>query len=250
MSSIVCKSAPLVALLALAGCGGSDKPAAAQEPASAPAAGDASAEKGEKDGLQVSGTRGVLQNEQIQAGISPHAVALEACYKDALKQKKYLGGKVLLEVEVGKDGQVTRAGIAEGDLGDWMVERCLIDEAGKMTFAKPTGGDGTAEFKLPLDFTSDQPPLEAWSEAQVASVVKEGVASLAGCGAAAEVTATVYVGNRGAVQAVGFAGSPPVDSHWAECARLAIGGWIFPDPHGKVVKASFAVSGPAGAEEP
>lgn len=247
MSSIVCKIAPLVALLALAGCGGSPK-AAAEEPA--PAAANPSAEKAPKDGLQMTGARGVLQNEQILAGLSPHGIALEACYKDALKQRKFLGGRVLLEVQVGKTGQVTRAGIAEGDLGDWAAERCLVDEASKMTFAKPTGGDGTAQFKVPLDFTSDQPALEEWSEAQVASVVQAGAASLASCGAAAGVTATAYIGNRGAVQAVGFAASPPVDPAWADCAARVIGGWTFADPLGKVVKAAFSIGGAAAEAAP
>ncbi len=249
MSSIVSELAPLVALVALVGCGGSDKPAA-QEPAPAPAAGAPSAGNTDKDGLQVTGTRGVLQNEQIHAGLSPHAIALEACYKDALKQRKFLGGRVLLEVQVGKAGQVTRAGIAEGDLGDWPAERCLVDEASKMTFAKPTGGDGTAQFKVPLDFTSDQPALEEWSEAQVAGAVQAGAASLASCGAATGVTATAYIGNRGAVQAVGFAASPPVDPAWADCAARAIGGWTFADPGGKVVKATFSVGGASAPVTP
>lgn len=249
MSSIVSKISPLVALVALVGCGGSDKPAA-EEPAPAAAGGGPAAEGAGKDGLQVTGTKGVLQNEQIHAGLSPHAVALEACYKAALKERKFLGGRVVLEVQVGKTGQVTRAGIAEGDLGDWTAERCLIDEASKMTFAKPTGGDGTAAFKVPLDFTSDQPALEEWSEAQVAGAVEAGAASLASCGPAAGVTATVYIGNRGAVQAVGFAASPPLDLAWADCAARAIGAWTFTDPLGKVVKATFPVGGPAAPVAP
>lgn len=247
MSSIVFKIAPLVALMALLGCGGTDK--SAEEPAPA-APGTEAAKSADKDGLQVSGAKGVLQNEQIHAGLSPHAIALEACYKAALKQRKFLGGRVVLEVQVGKTGQVTRAGIADGNLGDWTAERCLVDEASKMTFAKPTGGDGTAAFKVPLDFTSDQPALDEWSEAQVASVVQAGSASLASCGAAAGVTVTAYIGNRGAVQAVGFAASPPLDPTWADCAARAIGAWTFTDPLGKVVKATFTLGGAAPEAAP
>lgn len=249
MSSIVCKSAPLAALLVLAGCGGGEKRAAEQPTAATnPDAGPGG--PGDKDGLQVSGTRGVLQNEQVRAGLSPHAVAVEACYKDALKQRKFLGGKVLLEVHVGKDGRVSRAGMAESEVGDWAVERCLVDLASKMTFAKPTGGDGTAEFKVPLAFTSDQPALEAWSDAQVAPVVTARAGELSACGAATGVTVTAYIGNRGAVQAVGFAASPPVDPAWADCAARAIGAWTFADPHGKVVKATFSVGGEAAEVAP
>jgi hypothetical protein len=248
MSSIASKIAPLFSLLAVAGCGGSDK-AAAEEPAAAPAVATPAA-PGAKDGLQVSGTRGVLQNEQIHAGLSPHAVALEACYRDALKQKKFLVGRVVLEVQVDKAGRVSRAGIADGDLGDWTVERCLVDEASKMTFAKPAGGDGSALFKVPLDFTSDQPAIEEWPDAQVASVVTARAAELSACGAATGVTATAYIGNRGAVQAVGFTASPPVDPVWADCAARAIGTWTFADPLGKVVKATFSVGGAAAEPAP
>lgn len=261
MSSIACKSAALVALLAGAAaaasaCGGSAKGADEPGGAAAPSQAAGTAEPAdqdkdkEKEGLEVSGTRGVLQNAQIQAGIAPRAAALEACYKTELKQKKFLSGKVVLQIDVGKTGEVSGAGITESDLGDWAVERCLVGEARAMRFAKPTGGDGQAEFQLPLDFTSDQPALDRWSDAEVSAVTSARAGELGACGAAPAVTVTAYVGNRGAVQSVGFSAAPPVADAWGECAARAVAGWTFADPHGKTVKAQFQVQGRSSAGTP
>jgi TonB family protein len=247
MSSIACKTA-LTALLALAACGGTDKAATPEQPAAPPPAEAGAPEAGAKpkDDLQVAGVKGVLQNAQIQSGVAPHAAALEACYKDQLKLKKFLSGKVLVEIQVGKTGQVTAAGVVESDLGDWTVEKCLLGLARQMSFAKPTGGNGEAAFKLPVNFTSDQPPLEAWPEEQIAQVVAEKRSSLDACtgvaGAAPSSAAfTLYVGNRGKVEAVGLSSpaQPPVADAWAECATKAVAAWTFADPQGKIVKTGF-----------
>ena len=199
--------------------------------------------------VSVSGTRGRLDAQQIQGGVAPHAAALGECYKAELKQKKFLSGKLVLDVRVNKSGGVGRARIADSDVGDWAVERCVLGVARRMTFARPVGGDGEAEFQVPLDFTSDQPPLESWPEEQVAVAVAGKRAQLDACagqagGAPAGLIVTLYVGNRGQVKSVGFAsaGGAGIADAWAECAARAVTTWTMADPMGKVVKASFRYS--------
>jgi TonB family protein len=194
----------------------------------------------------VTGTKGRLDAQEIQAGVAPHAAALNGCYQTELKQKKFLTGRMLVEVRVNKAGQVGAASVAESDLGDWAVERCVLGVARRMTFARPKGGDGEAVFKVPLDFTSDQSALETWPEEKIAGAVTGKRAQLDACagqsgGAPAAVNVTLYVGNRGQVKAVGFASADgkPVADAWAECAARAVTTWTMADPMGKVVKASF-----------
>jgi TonB family protein len=252
MSSIACKALPLLLLLAACG-GGSDRATTPVEPA-APAADQAGQDAGPNDGLVVAPVKGVLQNAQIQAGVAPHAAALEACYKDQLKQKKFLSGKVLIEIQVANTGKVSAAGIVESEVGDWAVEKCLLGLARQMSFAKPTGGNGEAAFKLPVNFTSDQSALEAWPEEQIAPVLAEKKAGLDACAGVAgaapsEVVFTLYVGNRGKVEAVGLSSvaQPPIADAWAECAAREVASWTFADPQGKIVKTGFHYA-PAGGK--
>jgi hypothetical protein len=261
MSSIASETAALAAALsclAALACGGSDKAAPQEPPGAAAAPADEAApgtQPGAGDGMKVAGTRGTLQAAQIQAGLAPHTAALEDCYKGALQRKKFLSGKLLLEVRVAKTGQVGGAALVESDIGDWEVERCVLGVARKLGFAKPTGGDGTAVFKVPLDFTSDQQVLETWPEEQIAAVVTEKRATLDACAGVAgeapsDVAVTLYVGNRGKVEAVGFASDkePPIPDAWADCAAHSVAAWTFTDPQGKIVKAGFRYP-PQGTEK-
>jgi len=237
-----------------AACGGSDKAAGSEEPTrpGAAAGGNAGGGAQPDDGVQVTGQKGVLSKEAIQAGIGPHAVALEACYKDRLKERKYLSGRVLIAVDVAKTGDVSEASVDESDVGDWAVERCLVGIARQMRFAPPTGGSGEALFKVPLHFNSDQAAAETWPEERIAALVAEKRASLDACAgsagsAPASATITLYVGNRGETLAVGVSSNaePVMTDAWAECAAAAVATWTFPDPLGKIIKTGFRYA-PAG----
>lgn len=211
----------------------------AEEPKPAP--------KPKPDPVKVSGTRGVLQTHEVQAGFSPHQAALSACFQDQLKQRKFLSGDIKIQFAIEPTGQVGSARILQSDVGDWTVERCILDVSRKMTFAQPKGGNRKAEFSVPLHFESDQAKAEVWSEQQIASVVTAKRAELDACSSAAgaqapgEVTVTLYIGNRGAVQSVGVASAhvKPLSDAWADCAAKAVATWTFADPQGKIVKAGF-----------
>jgi hypothetical protein len=236
--------------------GGAERPGEEPPPRSGLASGMDDSAKSEppppakpKQQIQVTGTRGVLAAQDIQAGLAPHVAAMDACYKDQLKQKKFVSGKLTVEILVARTGQVGRARVMESDVGDWAVEKCVLGVARGMTFAKPKGGDGQALFQVPLNLSSDQTPLETWPEEQVAGAVADKRAQLDACAGQAGgappagVTVTLYVGNRGEVKAVGFASSgEPAPQHWdawADCAARAVSAWTLADPKGKIVKASF-----------
>jgi hypothetical protein len=193
------------------------------------------------DGLQVEGLRGRIDTYDIQQGVEPHAQAIDDCFTKNRGKRRWLGGQIELAFVVGAEGAVQTVHMSQSNLGAWPVERCLLEVARGMTFVKPKGGP-TAEFTLPLGFSSRTPPDE-WDGARGASEVATQEAGLAACGEAGVVPAsaviTLYVGTRGQVQSVGFAASAPVDEAWATCAEQAILGWALSDPQGRIVRTSF-----------
>jgi hypothetical protein len=193
-------------------------------------------------------TKGYLRAADIKAGVSPEQGRLLACFQDRLKDRPFLSGDLRLQFQVQKTGQVGTASIIESTVGDWSVEYCVVEVARHVTFDRPTGGDGTAEFSMLLHFASDQAAaVEVSTEAKIAPVVTRHASELRVCtgapgGAApADVTVTVYIGNRGEVKAAGFSAPKPIADTWANCAAKAIAKWTFTDPMAKIVKAAFHV---------
>jgi len=237
---------------ALAACGGSEKPRTIEATPPPDHGVSEDVEEEPDDGLEVQSTRGKMDPDDVEAGIEPHAQALQDCYlsrvgasssrPQAGRAGKWLGGKVELRWDIDKEGTLTSVRIVSSDLGSWPVEKCLLELARSMTFAKPKGGD--ADFTIPFEFTARGNAL--WWEADMAAnVVAKKVIELDGCAKQAkvadptDVTVTVYVGTRGKVQAAGFASPAPIDDAWAECAYGKVMAWGLTDPKGKVAKLAF-----------
>lgn len=249
----------LATALVCCACGGSEK--AADKPAAAAgddriAIGDRNpatreplvvddGEDADDDGsLQVSGLKGRLDPYDIERGVQPHAGALIACYNSKVRRQRYIGGDVELKYLISREGQVKRVQLARSDLGAWHVEKCLLETARQMTFAKPRGGE--AVFSLPLEFSATRSVL--WIEEEVGlAQVKPFIAELRGCATEAEtrnprdVTVTVYVGPRGVVKSAGFASAArrEITDEWADCAEAKIKAWTLADPTGRIAKLAF-----------
>jgi hypothetical protein len=241
------------ALAAVAGCGG--KSEGAKKPAVEDDGEDTGRRRGQApdigeeepdDGLQVEGLRGRIETYDIQQGVEPHAQAIDDCFTQNRGKRRWLGGQVELAFLVGAEGAVQTVHMSQSNLGAWPVERCLLALARGMTFVKPKGGP-TAEFTLPLAFSSRTPP-DDWDLARAGAEVATHEASLAECseaGAAPDsASITLYVGTRGQVQSVGFAASAPVDEAWATCAEQKILGWTLSDPRGRIVRLTFPFPAP------
>jgi hypothetical protein len=202
--------------------------------------------KGKRDIIQVRGTKGALEMHEIRARVAERLVAFNNCYLDRLKQHRFLRGDLLLEILVEPTGDVGSALVVEGDVGDWLVERCVLEEARRMRFKSPRGGNSQAVFTMPLHFASDQPAIDTLPGEVTAAAAAKRVADIDTCArggsqAPSEVTVTLYIGERGAVQAAGFSSAhvTPIHDSWAECAAKVVAAWTFPDPKGKIVKAAF-----------
>ena len=243
-------------LLVVCACGGSDKKA------EEPAPGDDRIAIGDRDpstreplvtgdddddddgDLQVSGLKGRLDAYDIERGVQPHAGTLTACYNDQVRRKRYIGGDVELKYLISKAGEVKRVQLAKSDLGAWNIEKCLLETARQMTFAKPKGGE--AVFSLPLEFSATR--SVQWLEDDVGQAqAKPFIDQLRDCAKEAEthnprdVTVTVYVGPRGEVKSAGFASEArrEIPDAWADCAEAKIKAWTLADPMGRIAKLAF-----------
>lgn len=224
-------------------CGGAEKSKAVDEPVEETGGRDERPDEEEEpdDGMEIESTRGKMDPADVEAGLAPHAEALQDCYLSRVGKQKWLGGKVELKWEIAREGTLTSAQLVWSDLGHWGVEKCMLEIARAITFTKPKGGD--ADFTIPLELTA-RGNAEWWDEDKSAAVVSKRVAELAACAEAGlpdptDVTVTVYVGTRGKVQSAGFSSPALIDDAWADCAHKTVMAWTLSDPKGRVAKLSF-----------
>ncbi len=223
------------------GCGSKAPPAVAPAPkVTAKATTRVPVEDTEQeDGVQFVDARGHMELPAIEAGLSPHAAELTACYTTRVNRRRWLGGHVALHWDIKASGEITAVKLAESDLGAWPIEKCLLEVARAATFGKPVGGD--ADFMIPLDFSA-KGRLITWEEDESIKAVGGQLGKLDACAKGKiaqprDVTITVYVGPHGQAQSVGFASATSVlEDAWADCAEKAALAWRLPDPRGQVAK--------------
>ena len=246
--------------LAVAGCGGSDKPV--QKPADVgPSRRVPVSDEEPEDGVEIRNERGRMERDVIEAGIAPHKDTWVDCFQSRVGNRRWLGGKVAIRWDISADGTISEVKLFESNLGSWPVEQCLLEAARAATFAKPPVG-GDADFMIPLEFPSRGRP-DVWDEDQALRAVGGQVAKLDECGKPPEapkpkpkakrgkkapppekpmvipdeVVITLYVGPRGEAQSVGFASQKSmIDEAWAACAEKVALAWRLPDPKGTVAK--------------
>ena len=233
-----------LALLAAAACGGAEKKETVKpvDPPVDHKLGDGPPDDGdEPDDIQVEGLRGTLDVSEIQPVVEKRWGEIEGCYAAGIGRNRFVGGKLELKFRVNRDGTVKRVQVAEGDLGAWQVEKCVLDVARAMTFARPKGGE--AEFGFPIEFPG-RGAVGILDDAAAETQLAPDLAELDECAEAAggrpeQVRITVYVGAGGRVLAAGFAtpAEEPFADEWADCAAEKALAWRLADPRGKVKKA-------------
>jgi hypothetical protein len=245
------------------GCGGSSPAAKKPEPEPQPIAKRVPIEEpedeGPADGVQIVSTKGHMEKASIDAWLEPNSPALSECYMSRVGKRKWLGGRVQVHWNINKAGELTSVKISESDLGNWAVEKCLLELARAGTFGKPVNGD--ADFSVPLEFSA-KGSLLSWDEDQALRAVGGQLASLDACVDPAkangkkkkapapkpngkvklpnDVTITMYVGPGGKAQSVGFSSTAgEIDDAWADCAEKTALGWRLTDPKGVIAKLAI-----------
>jgi TonB family protein len=197
------------------------------------------------DGIKFAHTRGKMDQAAITAGLEPHTQAMTDCYMTKVGRRRWLGGHVVLHWDIKKDGTVTSVRLSESDLGNWDIEKCLLDAAREATFDKPQGGD--ADFTVPLDFSA-KGNAQIWDEDKSLRAIGGQLARLDTCPdkkakkheKPINVTVTLYVGPHGKAQSVGFSSpNTEITDDWMGCAAKEAVAWRLPDPRGQIAKLAI-----------
>ena len=187
---------------------------------------------------------GVMDTDDVEATLQEHFDDVRACYARAGKAQRYAGGKVLLRFMVAGDGAAQDVWVLESTLGNYDVERCLVEVGRRIHFHAPNGNKATT-FEYPVEFRSesgmeilevDGPKIDR----DLATLLPQ----LAACGqiASEQVNAMVYIESNGALGSVGLATAAAIDEDAGDCAVQTIRGWrMSVGLPGHVVRANFRI---------
>src|SRR2546423_2634739 len=103
--------------------------------------------------MQVQNELGVVETADVQDALEGHFEQIRGCYQRAGKAQRYAGGKVTLRFRVAGSGQTDDVLVVESNLGNYGVERCLVDVGRRIAFKAPEGGKATT-FDYPVEFRS------------------------------------------------------------------------------------------------
>src|SRR5437764_6190927 len=104
-------------------------------------------------GMTIDNELGVLDTEDVEATMKDHFDDIRGCYQRAGKAQRYAGGRVMLRFMIGGEGIAQDVLVIESTLGNYDVERCLVEVGRRIAFHAPTGHKPTT-FEYPVEFRS------------------------------------------------------------------------------------------------
>jgi TonB family protein len=195
-------------------------------------------------GMTVDNELGVLDGEEVEQTLTQHFEEIRGCYQRAGKAQRYAGGRVNLRFMIGGDGIAQDVLVIESSLGNYDVERCLVEVGRKIAFHAPSGHKATT-FEYPVEFRSTN---------QVAVLEADGMKldhdlsvflpQLAACGrlASDDVNAIIYIEPNGFPGSVGLAAGSTLDEDVGDCMVQTIRGWKMSSTlPGRVMRATFNI---------
>jgi TonB family protein len=170
--------------------------------------------------VQMQNELGVIETADVEAVLEAHFNEIRGCYQRAGKAQRYAGGKVTLRFRVGGGGQAEDVLVIESNLGNYSVERCLVDVGRRITFKAPEGNRATT-FDYPVEFhsTHELAVLDVNEGAKIEHDISGLLPRLAACGRLAtdDVTAIMYIEPSGFPGSVGLAAATNFDEAVADC---------------------------------
>ena len=195
-------------------------------------------------GMNVDSELGVLETDDVEATLADHFEDIRGCYGRAGKAQRYAGGRVLLRFLVNGDGTAQDVWVIESSLGNYDVERCLVDVGRHISFHAPTGGKSTT-FEYPVEFRStNQVAVMDIDGPKVEHDVAVLLPQLAACGQVAPegVSAIIYIEPNGFPGSVGLAAGAALDEDAGDCIVQTIRGWKMSTTlPGRVMRATFNI---------
>ena len=236
-----------IALVAAAGCG-SDKAArhegGPEHATKRHASGGIHAADPNPAGMTIDNELGVLDTEDVEATMRDHFDEIRGCYQRAGKAQRYAGGRVMLRFLVGGTGIPQDVLVIESTLGNYDVERCLVEVGRRIAFHAPTGNKPTT-FEYPVEFRSTN---------QLAVLEVDGVKldhdlsvflpQLAVCGQLTtdDANAIIYIEPNGFPGSVGLSAGSTLDEDVGDCMVQTIRRWkMSATLPGHVMRATFNI---------
>jgi TonB family protein len=197
---------------------------------------------------------GVVETADVEAVLEAHFDEIRGCYQRAGKAQRYAGGKVTLRFRVGGGGQAEDVLVIESNLGNYGVERCLVDVGRRITFKAPEGNKPTT-FDYPVEFHSTQEVavLDVNDGAKIEHDISGLLPRLAACGRLAtdDVTAIMYIEPSGFPGSVGLAAATNFDEAVADCVvQLIRRSRMSASLPGHVVRCNFSIPPLLASAEP
>jgi TonB family protein len=194
--------------------------------------------------MSVDNELGVLDTEDVEATLNDHFDDIRSCYQRAGKAQRYAGGRVMLRFLVGGDGIAQDVLVIESTLGNYDVERCLVEVGRRITFHAPAGHKATT-FEYPVEFrsTNQLAVLDA-DGLKVDHDLSVFLPQLAACGrlATEDASAIIYIEPNGFPGSVGLAAGTTLDEDVGDCMVQTIRGWkMSATLPGRVMRATFSI---------
>jgi TonB family protein len=198
----------------------------------------------EPSGMHLETELGVLETADVEESLQARLDDVRACYRRAGKAQDYAGGRVLLRFLVAGDGHVDDVLVVESSLGNYSVERCVVDIGRQVVFGAPSGNRATT-FEYPIEFRSTNEMAVLDIEGlKVERDLAAFLPQLASCGPVAKqsVAATMYIEPNGFPGSVGLAAGTTLDEPAADCVVQTIRRWkmsaVLP---GHVLRVNFNI---------
>ncbi len=196
-----------------------------------------------KEEIQVSGTLGSLNDEEISGPFQRRWDDITDCYQQAQAKLWYVGGRVEIHVKIDREGDPRATWVSSSTFGNYDAERCLVGVARQLHFSRPRGGN-EAEFTYPIEFNA-RAAVMTWDEARVAPHIARHKQDVRSCKVRGKVpqqlTMTVYVAPGGKVTSAGLAADAPLDENFASCLVGKTRAWRLDDPLGHIAKATVGL---------
>jgi len=228
------------------GCG-SDKAAqreTAKPPIAARSAAKPAADADSRQAMSVDSELGVLDTEDVEAVLQARFEEIRGCYSRAGKAQRYAEGRVMLRFLVNGDGTSDDVLVLESTLGNYDVERCLVDVGRRISFHAPSGHKPTT-FEYPVEFRStNQVPVLDSDGLKVEHDVAAFLPQLAACGRLAPegASAMIYIEPSGFPGSVGLAAGSALDEDVGDCVVQTIRTWKMSGGlPGHVMRATFNI---------
>jgi TonB family protein len=253
--------ATITGAVSMTGCATDDeaaRAAAEQERLAQAARGDAPKKRARPaadidPSMNVDNEMGVLETADVEDTLQARFDDVRACYERAGKARDYAGGRVLLHFLVDGKGHAEDVWVVESSLGNYDVERCLVEVGRSVAFPAPSGHKATT-FDYPVEFRSTREiGVLDIDGLKIDRDLATFMPQLAPCGRIAKepVNAIMYIEPTGFPGSVGLAAGSALDEAAGECAVRTIQRWkMSATLPGKMLRATFSIPVYVASAEP